>query len=137
MNFAVRYYSKTGATKRVALAMAETLDVVAKDITAPLTEKVDLLFLGSGVYKGKVHPSVKECIEKLDRKSVSKVVLFLTSAMTYKGAVKEVEELLGKKKIHMHHTYFHCKGRFLVFYVSHPNREDIGMARQFAKQFNP
>ncbi len=137
MNFAVRYYSKTGATERVARAMAESLDVMAKDISFPLTEKADLLFLGSGVYKGKVHPSVKEFLLGLDRKQVGKVVLFLTSAMTFKGAVKDVEEILTKKKIHLHHTYFHCKGRFFVFYVSHPNREDIGNARQFAKQFNP
>lgn len=135
MNIAVRYYSKTGATKRVAHAMAETLDVVAKDIETPLTEKADILFIGSGVYKGKVHPKVKEFLLSLQRKQVGEVVLFLTSVMSFKGAVKEVEEILSQKKIHMHHTFFHCKGRFLVFYLSRPNREDIGNARQFAKQF--
>lgn len=137
MNFAVRYYSKNGSTKRVAQAMAETLDVVAKEIGVPLSEKVDILFLGSGVYNGKVHPSVKTFIESLDRKKVGKVVLFLTSAMTYEKAVKEVEQTLLQKKIHMHHTYFHCKGRFLIFYLSHPHPMDIQNARAFAKQFYP
>ena len=44
MSFAVRYYTKTGNTKRLADAIAKELGVEALPISEPVTEKVDILF---------------------------------------------------------------------------------------------
>ena len=59
MKVAVRYHSRTGNTKKVALAIAEALGVDAKDASVPLEEKVDILFLGSAVYAAGVDDAMK------------------------------------------------------------------------------
>ena len=47
MKIAVRYYTKTGNTKRLAEAIAEAVGVEALPISEPVGEPVDLLFLGN------------------------------------------------------------------------------------------
>ena len=47
MKTAVRYYTKTGNTKRLAEAIAQAAGVDAQPISVPLTEPVDILFLGN------------------------------------------------------------------------------------------
>ena len=47
MNIAVRYYTKTGNTKRLAEAIANAVGVEALPISVPITEHVDILFLGN------------------------------------------------------------------------------------------
>ena len=47
MKIAVRYYTKTGNTKRLAEAVAKAVGVEALPISTPITEPVDVLFLGS------------------------------------------------------------------------------------------
>lgn len=46
MKIAVRYYTKTGNTKRMAEAVAKAVGVEALPISTPITEPVDILFLG-------------------------------------------------------------------------------------------
>ena len=50
MTYAVRYYTKTGNTKRLAEAIAKELEVEALPISEPVTEPVDALFLGNSYY---------------------------------------------------------------------------------------
>ena len=50
MRFAVRYYTKTGNTKRLAEAIANELGVEALPISEPVKEQVDFLFLGNSYY---------------------------------------------------------------------------------------
>ena len=45
MKIAVRYYTKTGNTKKLAMAIAEAVGVEAKPISVPVDEPVDILFL--------------------------------------------------------------------------------------------
>ena len=47
MKIAVRYYTKTGHTRKVAEAIAEAVGVKALPISEPLTEPADVLFLGN------------------------------------------------------------------------------------------
>ena len=47
MKCAVRYYTKTGNTKRLAEAIANVVGVDALPISEPITEQVDILFLGN------------------------------------------------------------------------------------------
>ena len=44
MKYAIRYYSKSGNTKKLADAISEVLDVPAYDLSHELTEDVDVLF---------------------------------------------------------------------------------------------
>ena len=46
MKTAVRYYTKTGNTKRLAEAVAGAVGAEALPISVPVTEPVDVLFFG-------------------------------------------------------------------------------------------
>ena len=47
MKVAIRYYTKTGNTKRLAEAIAKAVGVEALPVSTPVTEPVDILFLGN------------------------------------------------------------------------------------------
>ena len=79
MKIAVRYYSRGGNTKKVAEAIAKAVGVEAKTVSEPLTEDVDILFLGSSPYAFDVDDEVKKFISGINV-SVGKAVNFSTSA---------------------------------------------------------
>ena len=56
MKIAVRYYTKTGNTKRLAEAIAEAVGVKALPISEPVTEQTDILFLGNSYYAFSIDP---------------------------------------------------------------------------------
>ena len=58
MKIAVRYYTKTGNTKKLAMAIAEAVGVEAKPISVPVDEPVDILFLGNSYYAFSIDPEV-------------------------------------------------------------------------------
>ena len=80
MKIAIRYYTKTGNTKKMAEALSETVGVEALTVDNPLTEDVDILFLGSAVYAAGVDAKVKEFIENIDV-NVGKIVNFSSAAL--------------------------------------------------------
>ena len=81
MTYAVRYYTKTGHTKKLAEAVAQVLGVEALPISVPLEEKADLLFLGNSYYAFNIDPEVKSFIGSLSREKVGKIVNFGSAAM--------------------------------------------------------
>ncbi len=60
MNIDVRYYSKSGNTKKIADAIAKQAGVSAKLIHEPIQGEVDMLFLGIGLYAFDIDPELKE-----------------------------------------------------------------------------
>ena len=72
MKIAVRYYTKTGNTKRLAEAIAKAVGVEALPITAPVTESVDILFLGNSYYAFTIDPEVRRFVESLSKEKVGK-----------------------------------------------------------------
>ena len=58
MTYAVRFYTKTGNTKRLAEAIAKELGVEALPISNPVDEKVDVLFIGLSAFCPYVVPTV-------------------------------------------------------------------------------
>ena len=74
MKIAVRYYTKTGNTKRLAEAVAEAVGVEALPIATPVTEAVDILFLGNSYYAFSIDPEVRKYIVSLDKKMEGKIV---------------------------------------------------------------
>ena len=72
MTVAVRYFSRTGNTKKLAECVASEAGVTAETVDVALSEKVDVLFLGSAVYAAGVDPSIKDFIsfrKKLENSS--------------------------------------------------------------------
>ena len=134
MTYAVRYYTKTGNTKRLAEAMAKELGVEALPISEPVNEAVDYLFLGNSYYAFNIDPEVKEFVASLDKEKIGKLVNFGSAALlnsTYKK-VKAVAEKVG---IPMDEKEFHCRGEFKGIHKGRPNENDIKDAVQFVKQY--
>ena len=98
MKIAVRYQSRGGNTRAVAEVIAKTLGVEVAPISAPLTEKVDLLFVGGGVYKWDADPELKNYLQTLNAKQVGKIAAFSTTGgMTV--AIKRISEAAKAKGI--------------------------------------
>ena len=63
MKVAVRYYTKTGNTKRLAEAVAEAVGTQALPISVPISEPVDILFLGNSYYAFSIDPEVRKFVQ--------------------------------------------------------------------------
>ena len=132
MKFAVRYYTKTGNTKKLALAIAEALGVPALPISEPVTEPVDILLLGNSYYAFSIDPEVRSFIRALDKRKVGRIANFGSAAMlnsTYKKVKAEAE----KVGIPMVEREFHCRGEFKGLHKGRPNAEDLAAAADFAR----
>lgn len=132
MKVAVRYYSKSGNTRKLAEAVGKALGVEAKTTDSPVTEHVDLLFLGSAVYATGVDEQVKAFIAGLDPKKVGKVVNISTAALL-PSTYSQVQKLLAEKKIPLSEKEFHCRGQFHFLHRGKPDAEDIRNCVEFAK----
>ena len=130
MKVAVRYYTRGGNTKKLAEAIAGAVGVEAETTAVPLTEDVDILFLGSSVYANGVDNEVKEFIRGIGVK-VGKVVNFSTAALV-KSTYKQVSKLLEEKRIPLAKEEFYCRGSFTVLHRGRPNAEDCKAAADFA-----
>ena len=80
MKVEIRYYTRSGNTKKLAEAIAKAVGVKARTVDEPLKEDVDILFLGSSVYAYGVDDSVKKFISNIDVR-IGKVVNFSTAAL--------------------------------------------------------
>lgn len=134
MTYAVRYYTKTGNTKRLADAIAKELGVEAKPISEPVTEAVDYLFLGNSYYAFNIDPEVRDFVASLDKTKVGKIVNFGSAAML-NSTYKKVKEVADKAGVAMDDKEFHCKGEFKAFHKGRPNAEDIADAVKFVQQY--
>ena len=134
MTFAVRYYTKTGNTKRLAESVAQALGVEALPISEPVRESVDYLFLGNSYYAFSIDPEVRAFIRSLDKDKVGKIVNFGSAAML-NSTYKKVKAEADKVGIPMEETEFHCKGEFKGVHKGRPNDDDMKAAAEFAKVF--
>ena len=133
MKIAVRYYTRSGNTRKLAEAIAQALNVEAQTVDTPLAEKTDLLFLGSSYYAFDVDPHVKSFLVENQFK-LGKVVRFGTSAMlgSTQGQIAKVTETTGTA---LAQEEFHCPGSFGPFHKGRPNAEDCQNAAAFAKNY--
>ena len=132
MKAAIRYFTRGGNTKKLADAISEAIGIAAQPTSAPLTEDVDILFLGSSVYANGVDNEVKDFIQGIDVK-VSKVINFSTAALV-KSTYKQVGKLLAEKRIPLAEEEFHCRGSFALMHKGRPNADDCKAAAEFAKR---
>ena len=132
MKIAIRYYTKTGNTKKLAEAIGSAIDVEAKTVDEPLTEDIDILFLGSAVYAAGIDQKIKDFIKNINV-NVGEVVNFSSAALiesTYKQVKKEVEA----KGLKMSENEFHCRGAFKFVHRGRPNDDDLRDVQEFAKR---
>jgi len=133
MKIAVRYYTKTGNTKRLAESIAKAVGVEALPLSAPLSEPVDILFLGNSYYAFSIDPEVREFVRGLDKNKVGKLVNFGSAAML-NSTYKKVKAEADKAGIPMDAREFHCKGEFKGIHKGKPDEADMKAAAEFAKK---
>lgn len=131
MKIAIRYYTKTGNTKKLAEALSEAVGVEALTVDTPLTEDVDILFLGSAVYGAGVDPKITKFIENINVE-VGKIVNF-SSAALLESTYKQLKKIAEKNNINMAEEEFHCRGAFKFVHRGRPNAEDLKNLQKFGK----
>ena len=132
MKIAVRYYTKTGNTKRLAEAVAEAVGAEALPLGAPIEEPVDILFLGNSYYAFSIDPEVRDFVRSLSGSRVGRIVNFGSAAML-NSTYKKVKAEADKVGVQMDEREFHCKGEFKGVHKGRPNEEDLKAAAAFAK----
>lgn len=132
MKIAVRYFTRSGNTKKLALAIAESVGVDAKEVSVPLEEHVDILFLGSSVYAAGVDEAVKRFIDE-NREKIGTLYNFSTAALI-SSTYKQIRKIAEEKGVKLAEEEFHCRGSFAVMHKGHPNRDDLDAAAAFARK---
>ena len=130
MKTAVRYYTKTGNTKRLAEAIAKAVGAEALPISTPITEPVDILFLGNSYYAFSIDPEVRNFVRGLDKTKVGKIVNFGSAAML-NSTYKKVKAEADKAGIPMDAREFHCRGEFKGIHKGKPDEADCRAAADF------
>ena len=133
MKIAVRYYTKTGNTKRLAEAVAEVVGAEALPISTPLTEPVDILFLGNSYYAFSIDPEVRDFVKSLNKDMVGRIVNFGSAAML-NSTYKKVKAEADKVGIPMDEREFHCKGEFKGLHKGKPDESNLKAAAEFARK---
>jgi len=130
MKTAIRYYSKFGHTAKMANIVGELTQTHPELATVGLEEPVDTLYLGAGVFLGKVDNSIVEFIKTLTPNMVKCVVCFGSCAII-KSPVPQMRELLEAQGITVSEKEFTCKGSMGPVHMGHPNKKDLEDFRQF------
>lgn len=137
MNIKVIYYSLTGNTKKLALRIADTLNVEAEAIgksPAVFSAPVDLLFIGGAINCGKPNKKIVTFIDKLEPDMIKAAAVFAT----YGGIARignDIKKLLEAKDINVIAEPLICKGRSWVFFNRHrPNEADLKQAAAYAQK---
>ncbi len=133
MKVAVRYYTKTGNTKKLAEAIAEAVGAEAFSLNTPIEEPVDILFLGNSYYAFSIDPEVRNFVRSLDSSKIGRIVNFGSAAML-NSTWKKVKAEADKIGVPMDEREFHCKGEFKGMHKGRPNEEDLKAAADFAKR---
>ena len=132
MKYAVRFYTRSGNTKKLADVVAKTASVEAKDVTVPLEEKADILFLGCSYYAFDVDEAVKKFIAE-NKDNIGKIVCFGTSAMM-KSMKKPISKVADTVGVSVAQEEFHCRGQFGEIHKNRPNAADLEEISAFTKK---
>lgn len=132
MSVAVRYYTQSGNSKKLADRIAKECGVEAKDVTCELTEKADILFLVTALYAGGIDASVVKFLES-NSSNIGKIVN-VSSAASNASTYKKVKKVADKCAIAMEEEQFKCNGEFLFMHKGRPNDLDLENAAIFANK---
>ena len=132
MNVAVRFYTRSGNTEKLANAIAEAIGEKAESVSIPLAGKVDVLFLGCSYYAFDVDENVKKFIQE-NKSKIGKIVCFGTSAMM-KSVYKPMKKVAEENGVEIEEEDFHCHGSFGLLHKGRPNADDLNTAKLFAKR---
>lgn len=131
MKIAVRYYTRSGNTEKLAKVIADAVGVQAEPVTETLHEKTDIVFLGCSYYAFDVDEAVKSFLFD-NRENIGKIVCFGTSAMM-KSTRKPIKRITNAAGVALAEEEFHCRGSFGPMHKGHPDNQDLTNAAAFVK----
>ena len=131
MNIEVRYFSKTGNSKKLAVAIGEELEKEALDITNDLDKEVDILFICNAIYWAGIDSKVKKFIK--ENASKIKLLVNVSNAGIKKSSYKGMKKLAKKNNIKISDKEFHAPGSFMGMHKNRPNSDDLLALREFVK----
>lgn len=131
MNIAVRYYTQTGNTKKLADAIAEELGVAAKPVTEPLEEKAEVLFLCNSVYWAGIDKQVKKFVK--DNAGNIGTLVNVSTAALIESTFNQMKKVALEAGVTLCDREFHCRGKFTALHAGHPDDADLKAAREFAR----
>ena len=132
MKAAVRYYTQTGNTKKLADAIAAELGVKAQSVDTPLEEDADILFLCNSVYWAGVDGKVKKFVKDPGAK-IGQLVNVSTAALI-ESTYGQMKKLAADAGIPLSEREFHCKGSFKALHKGKPDNADIAAVKRFARE---
>ena len=131
MKTAVRYYTQTGNTKKLADALAEELGVEAKSVSEPLEEDTEILFLCNSVYWAGIDRHVRQFV-KDNAPKIGTLVNVSTAAMV-ESTYTQMKKLAAAEGVRLCDREFHCRGKFAALHAQRPNEDDLKAVREFAR----
>ncbi|MCH4170885.1 MAG: flavodoxin family protein [Lactobacillus sp.] len=133
MKVAVRYYSKSGSTKKLADAVATAVDTKAYSVETPITEPVDLLFIGGAPYiASQLDKHLRDFIHTLSYEQVKQIAVFSTS--NWKMSIEpQTKRALRDDRIKVVDRGYMGRGALGVINESHPNAAECAAAAAYAK----
>ncbi|MCM1568604.1 MAG: flavodoxin [Roseburia sp.] len=132
MNISIRYYTRSGNTQKLAEAIAERIHVKAENISVPLADKTDILFLGCSYYAFDVASDVKKFVAE-NKDNIGEIICFGTSAMM-KSMQKPMQKIAELHGVKLSDKEFHCRGEFKFANKGRPNADDLENAALFAER---
>lgn len=132
MKAAIRYFTKTGNTKKLADAVAEEIGIEAKEISVPLEEKADVVFLCNSVYWAGIDGSVKQFISD-NKSNIGRIVNVSTAALK-ESSYPQIKKLCEQSGVAVSDKEFHCRGSFKVMHKGKPDDDDIQAVKAFARK---
>ena len=143
----VLYCSITGGTAKIAKAIAQELNCdlinLRKNSISNINfYEIENLFVGSGVYGGKLHGNMMALTKNEDFieaiiKNIKTLGLFSTYAGTSESSQKAIADFKRAlpKDIQSKLTEFYCKGTlFKIFGRGRPIAEDVEKGKSWAKE---
>lgn len=132
MKIAVRYYTQTGNSKKLADVIASELNVEAKPVTEALEENVDVLFMCNSVYWAGMNKNVKNFIN--DNAEKIGAIVNVSTAAIIESTYGQMKKVAAKANVKVCDKEFHCRGKFTKLHASHPDDNDLENLKKFVKE---
>ena len=131
MNIEIRYFTKTGNSRKLAVAISEEIEKEALDITNNLDKDVDILFICNAIYWAGIDSKVKTFIK--ENASKIKLLVNVSNAGIKKSSYKAMKKIAKKNNIKISDKEFHVPGSFMGLHKNRPNSDDLLRLREFVK----
>lgn len=132
MKFAIRYYTQTGNSKKLADAIASILNIEAKPVTEALEENTDMVFVCNSVYWAGMNKNVKSFVEA----NASKIgtLYNVSTAAIIESTYGQMKKVAKKYNVKLSEKEFHCRGKFTKLHSAHPNNDDLEALKKFVNE---